>query len=68
MSNPVFWKNKKNIINLPSAELAQRVIKVKLIIMMEQNKQTKKTQKTGEQDNKGLILREQGNICDFREQ
>ena len=30
MSNPIFWeKNKKNIINLSSAENAQRVVKVK---------------------------------------
>ena len=30
MSNPVFWeKNKKNIMNLLSAELAQRAVKVK---------------------------------------
>ena len=29
MSNPVFWKNKKNIINLSSAEFAWRVVKVK---------------------------------------
>ena len=31
MLNPVFWgkKNKKNITNLSSAELAQRVIKIK---------------------------------------
>ena len=29
MSDPVFWENKKNIINLPSAENAQRVVKVK---------------------------------------
>ena len=30
MSNPVFWENKKNIINLPSAESAQRVVKVNI--------------------------------------
>ena len=30
MSNPVFWENKKNIINLSSAENAQRVVKVKV--------------------------------------
>ena len=29
MSNPVSGKNKKNIINLSSAEYAQRVVKVK---------------------------------------
>ena len=29
MSNPVFWENKKNIINLSSAENAQRVVKAK---------------------------------------
>ena len=29
MSNPVFWENKKIIINLSSAELAQRVIRIK---------------------------------------
>ena len=29
MSNPVIWKNKKNITDLSSAELAQRVVKVK---------------------------------------
>ena len=28
MSNPVYVKNKKNIINLSSAENAQRVVKV----------------------------------------
>ena len=27
MSNPVYWENKKNIINLSSAELAKRVVK-----------------------------------------
>ena len=30
MSNSVFWENKKNIINLLPAELAERVIKVNL--------------------------------------
>ena len=38
MSNPVFWKklekNKKKITNLPSAELAQRVIKTKQFLWM----------------------------------
>ena len=29
MSNPVFLEKKKNIINLSSAELAKRVVKVK---------------------------------------
>ena len=29
-SNPVFRRNKKNIFNLSSAELAQRVVKVKV--------------------------------------
>ena len=29
MSNPVFWENKKNIINLSSAELAQKSVKFK---------------------------------------
>ena len=29
MSDPVYVKNKKNIINLSSAENAQRVVKVK---------------------------------------
>ena len=29
MPNPVFWENKKNAINLSSAEIAQRVVKVK---------------------------------------
>ena len=29
MSNPVFRENKKNINNLPSAYLAQKVVKVK---------------------------------------
>ena len=29
MPNPVFWKNKKYIINLSSADFAQRVEKVK---------------------------------------
>ena len=28
MSNPVFWGNKKNLINLSSADFAQRVGKV----------------------------------------
>ena len=28
MSKPVFWKNKKSIISLSSAELTQRVVKV----------------------------------------
>ena len=27
MSNPVFWKKKKNMINLSSVKLAQRVVK-----------------------------------------
>ena len=27
--NPVFWEEKKNVINLSPAELAQRVVKVK---------------------------------------
>ena len=32
MSNPVLWgKNKNNVINFSSAELAQRVIRVKTI-------------------------------------
>ena len=31
MSNPVTGKNKKNIINLSSAENAQRVVKVKVL-------------------------------------
>ena len=30
LSNPVSWKNKKNIVNLSSAELAQRVVKVNI--------------------------------------
>ena len=30
MSNPVFWKNKKKFINMLSAELAQKVVKVKM--------------------------------------
>ena len=30
ISNPVFRENKKNVINLPSAESAQRVVKVKM--------------------------------------
>ena len=30
MSNSVFWENKKNIINLSFAELAQRVAKVRV--------------------------------------
>ena len=30
ISNPIFLKNKKNIINLLAAEFAQRVVKVKL--------------------------------------
>ena len=29
LSKPVSWENKKNIINISSAELAQRVVKVK---------------------------------------
>ena len=32
MSDPVYVKNKKNIINLSSAENAQRVVKVKLYL------------------------------------
>ena len=28
MSDPVFWDNKKNVNNLSSAELAQRVVNV----------------------------------------
>ena len=30
MSNPIFWKKIRNIINLSSAENGQRVVKVKL--------------------------------------
>ena len=30
MSNPIFLESRENIINLPSAELAQKVVKVKL--------------------------------------
>ena len=30
MSNLVFWKNKENITNLPSAELAEKVVKINL--------------------------------------
>ena len=34
MSNPVFWKNEKStFIYLLSAELAQRVVKVKAVIV-----------------------------------
>ena len=29
ISNPVFWEKLENIINLSSADLAQRVVKVK---------------------------------------
>ena len=29
MSDPVFWENKENVINLSSAELAQKVFKFK---------------------------------------
>ena len=29
-ANPVYWKNKKNITNLASAELAPRVVNVKI--------------------------------------
>ena len=29
MAKPIFWENKKNIINLSSAELAQRMVMVK---------------------------------------
>ena len=32
ISNPVLMANKKNIINLSSAELAWRVVKVKILI------------------------------------
>ena len=28
ISNPVFWENKKNTVNLSSAEIAKRVVKV----------------------------------------
>ena len=28
MSNPVFWENKKSIINLSSADLVERMVKV----------------------------------------
>ena len=31
LSNPVYGKNKKNIINLLAAELAQKVVKVNLL-------------------------------------
>ena len=31
MSNPFFWKNKKNITDLSFAELAKRVVKVNLL-------------------------------------
>ena len=34
MSNPVFWENKKNIINLSSAENVQRVVKIKVIFKL----------------------------------
>ena len=30
MSNPVFWKNKRNAIDLSSAEFAQRMVKVEM--------------------------------------
>ena len=33
ISDPVFWENKKNIINLSSAEVAERVFKVNLLII-----------------------------------
>ena len=33
ISKPIFWKNKKNIISLSSAEFAQRVVKVKNEVM-----------------------------------
>ena len=31
MSSPVFWEHKKNIVNLSSTHLAQRVVNVKYI-------------------------------------
>ena len=31
LSNPVYGENKKNIINLSAAELAQKVVKVNLL-------------------------------------
>ena len=30
MLNPVFWEKKKNIISVLSAELAQRMVKIKV--------------------------------------
>ena len=32
ISNPVFWENKKNNLNLSSAENAQRVVKVNITV------------------------------------
>ena len=32
MSKPIFWENKENIINLSSAEFAQRVVKVNIYV------------------------------------
>ena len=34
MSNPVLWKNKKSIINLSSAENAQKVVKVNIYLFV----------------------------------
>ena len=33
MTKPILWENKKNIINLSSAESTQRVVKIKITIM-----------------------------------
>ena len=33
VSNPVFWENKKNTINLSSAELAYSAVKVKVLFV-----------------------------------
>ena len=35
MSNPVFWENKKNITNMSSVELAQRVVKVDKLVCLQ---------------------------------
>ena len=39
--NLFFWKNKKNIINLSSAEFAQRVVKVNIVLQLTRHKAKK---------------------------
>ena len=33
ISKPIFWKDKKNIISLSSAEFAERVVKVNFLLL-----------------------------------